>query len=112
MNNITEKIAAVLNEQSFYDENKDLGNPAEIIEAIQSKVPEATSEDIDLFLTRISEQIQRENGELMEDDLDEVAGGFGITITVAGVVTAVKIAAAAGTVIGGALWYWKHRKCI
>ena len=107
-----EKLTALLSEQSFFEEYKDLGNPDEIIAAIQSKVPEATADEIDQVLTAVSSTLLQENGELSEDDLDDVAGGFAVTITVAGVITAVKIAAAAGTVIGGAVWYWKHRKCV
>lgn len=110
MNTVMDKLAAVLGEQAFYDEYKNVQDPDEIIAAIQNKVPEATKEEIDQFLTCVSEQLQNENGELNEADLENVAGGFAITLTVAGVITAVKCCAAAGALIGAAVWYWKNRK--
>lgn len=108
---IAEKLNVVLSDRSFYEENKNLQSHDEIIQAIQCKVPDATAEEIDQYLTLVSEQLQQDNAELSETELDAVAGGFGVTITVATVITAVKYGAAAGTVIGGALWYWKHRNC-
>lgn len=108
---VMEKLAAVLSEQSFYEENKNLATPEAVTAVLMEKVPEATAEDIDQFMTTVSEQLLGE-GELNEGDLENVAGGvIGITITVAGVVACVKAAAAVGTVIGGVAWYWKHRKC-
>lgn len=108
-NTMMEKMATILSDQAFYDEYKDLQNPDDIISAIQSKVPEASAEEIDQFLAYISKQLQSENGELSEIDLESVAGGFAITLTVAGVITAVKCCAAAGALIGAAVWYWKNR---
>ena len=110
--NVMEKLAAVLSEQSFYEEYKDLATPEAVTAVLMEKVPEATAEDIDRFMTEVSTQLLGEN-ELNEGELDQVAGGvFTITITVAGVVACVKGAAAVGTVVGGVVWYWKHRKCI
>lgn len=112
MSNTMNKLNALLSDPSFYEENKNLNTPEEIIKAIQVKVPEATAEEIDQLLSAVSEQLQRKDEELRDEDLESVAGGFAITLTAAGVITAVKFAAAAGTVIGGAIWYWKHRNCI
>lgn len=109
MDNIKERLIAILSDEAFYEEYKDLQESGDIISAIQSKVPEATVEEIDQFLTYISEQLQNENGELKEADLENVVGGFAITLTVGGVITAVKCCAAAGALIGAAVWYWKHR---
>lgn len=109
MANITEKLAALLSNQAFYEEFKNLQSPGEIIAAIQSKVPDATLEEIDQFLSYISDLLQQDNSELNENDLENVTGGFAITLTVAGVLTAVKCCAAAGALIGAAVWYWNNR---
>jgi len=111
--NAVEKIIAVLSEQSFFEENKDLATPEAITAAILEKVPEATAEDVDMVMTHVSNQLQQ--GELTEDNLDNVAGGalgaLAAWFTVDLVLKCVGAAAATGTVIGGACWYWKHRKC-
>lgn len=112
MTNVMDKLTEVLSNEAFYMENKDLEKPEEIIAAIQNEVPEATAEEIDELLTRVSEMVNRDDEELTMDDLEAVAGGFSITLTMATVGTVLKIAAGAGTVIGGVMWYWKHRKCI
>lgn len=112
MSDTMNKLNALLSDPSFYEENKNLKNPEEIIKAIQVKVPEATAEEIDQLLSSVSEQLQQREEALNDEELESVAGGFAVTITAAGVIAAVKFAAAAGTVIGGAIWYWKHRKCI
>ena len=112
MMNVMDKLTAVLSNEKFYMDNKNLKDPAEIIAAIQQEVPEATAEEIDELLTKVSEMVQRDDEELQEEDLVAVAGGFGITLTVATVATVLKVAVGAGTIIGGVIWYWKHRKCL
>ena len=63
-------------------------------------------------LAFISKQLQKkEDCELSSEDLDNVAGGFAITLTVTTVLAIVGGASATGAAIGGAIWYWKHRKC-
>ena len=86
-----------------------MGDRDSIIHAIQSRVPEATREEIDTYLTTISSHLQME-GDLSEEDLDQVAGG--IVITAAVIATALKCVATAATLgglIGGAIWYWKNK---
>lgn len=112
MMNVMDKLTAVLSNEKFYMDNKNLKDPAEIIATIQQEVPEATAEEIDELLTKVSEMVQRDDEELQEEDLVAVAGGFGITLTVTTVATVLKVAAGAGTIIGGVIWYWKHRKCL
>ena len=113
MKNVYEKIAEVLSDQSFYADNKDVKTPEELLAAVKQYVPEASNEEIDEILTQVSVQLNKENGELTEDDLDDVAGGvFTVAITVAGIVTAVKYAAAIGAAAGTLYWYYKHRKCL
>ena len=111
MSDTMNKLNALLSEPSFYEENKDLKNPEEITKAIQVKVPEATAEEIDQLLSSVSEQLQHPDEGLNDEELESVSGGFAVTITAACVIAAVTFAAGAGTVIGGAIWYWKHRNC-
>ena len=110
-NTVFEKLSAVLSQKSFYEANEAVATAEELVALLQREVPEATAEEIDLFLTKVSENLMGENEELSENDLDTVAGGFTITITVAGVCAFVKGAAIVGTAVGGAIWYYKHRKC-
>lgn len=112
MNNVViGKMAALLSDKSFYEKNEDVATNEDIIAVIQREVPEATKEEIDQFLTMVSEQLQCEGNELSEEELDNVAGGFAITLTVTGVCAFIKGAAVVGTAIGTAVWYYKHRKC-
>ena len=111
MNDVISQIAAVLSEQSFFEEYGDLEKQEDIIAAIQTKVPEATAEEIDACLTSISTVLQREQDELDESDLDDVAGGIVITLAVIGTACkCVALAATVGGLAGGAIWYWKNRK--
>lgn len=110
-NTVMEKLGVLLTDKAFYENNKDVATPEEIIAVIQREVPEATTEEIDQFLTMVSEQLQREGNELSEEELDDVAGGFAVTLTVAGVCAFIKGAAVVGGAIGTAVWYYKHRNC-
>ncbi len=105
---INEKLTELLSNEAFFAEHKDLADPEAIISTIQNAVPEATREEIDAFLTQVSKAVSNES-ELQENELENVAGGFAITLTAAGVITALKVSAAAGTAIGAAVWYWQNR---
>lgn len=108
---VTSQIFAVLSENSFYEENRDLEKREDIIEAIRAKVPEATSEEIDFCLTNISSTLLQENDALSETELDDVSGGIVITLAVIGTACkCVALAATVGGLIGGAIYYWKNRK--
>ena len=110
--NMYEKIGQALSDPQFYEDNKHLENHEEIISAVQAKVPEATYDEIDNFLNKVSDTMQRNNTEdLKEEDLENVAGGIVVTAAVIGVVCkCVGVALTAGGVIGSAIWYWKNRK--
>lgn len=108
---VTEKLGILLSGETFYEKYKDVATSEEIIAVIQHEVPEATAEEIDQFLTMVSEHLQSTEGELSEADLENVAGGFAVTLTVAGVCTFIKGAAVVGTAVGTLVWYYKHRKC-
>lgn len=106
---IIEKIATALNNDAFFEENKDINNPDELISVIKAKVPEATNDEIDAFLTQVSEYLNKD-GELNEDDLDTVVGGvFTVTITFIGVCKLVGACAAVGGAVGTTIWYYKNR---
>ena len=111
----TEDIARVLCDPSFYEEFAMLEDHQDIIRAVQSRVPEATGEEIDAMLSEVSERLNAQSGEaddiLTEDDLEHVAGGIVVTVAVIGaVVKCLTISATVGGIIGGAIWYWKNRK--
>lgn len=109
---VSEKVLAVLAQEQFYDKNRDLSEQDQIIVAIKEMVPDVTEEEIDDTLAFISKQLQKkEDCELSSEDLDNVAGGFAITLTVTTVLAIIGGASATGAAIGGAIWYWKHRKC-
>lgn len=109
---VSEKVLALLAQEQFIEKNRDLGEQDQIIAAIKEMIPDVTEEEIDNTLAFISSQLQKENDcELSSEDLDNVAGGFGITLTVTTVLAIIGAASATGTAIGGAIWYWKHRKC-
>lgn len=110
-NIIMERMGALLREKAFYENNQNVETAEELVSAIQREVPEATVEEIDQFLTMVSEQLQHEESELSESELDNVAGGFAITLTVAGVCAFIKGAAIVGGAVGTLYWYYKHRKC-
>lgn len=108
----SEKVLALLAQEEFVDKNRDLSDQNQIIAAIKEMVPDVTEEEIDDTLAFISEQLKKEEGcELSTEDLDRVAGGFAITLTVTTVLAIIGAASATGAAIGGAIWYWKHRKC-
>lgn len=106
---VEEKILGILSDENFYKANQNLSDPDDIIKAIIAAVPEATEEEIDAILSKVSEVLQKDNNELSEEDLDFVAGG--IVLTVSTVLAVLGAAGAAGGAIGGAIWYWRHRKC-
>lgn len=108
---VMEKISALLSDKAFYETYKDVASAEELLAAVQKEVPEATPEEIDLFLSEVSEQLQGGEEELSESELENVAGGFAITITVAGVCAFIKGAAIVGGAVGTLYWYYKHRKC-
>ena len=111
MNEMELKISEVLSNQEFYEENKNLEKQEDIIAAIQAKVPGATAEEIDSYLTMISTVLQKDEAALSEEDLDNVAGGIIITTAVIGTVcTCIGTAITVGGLVGGAIWYWKNRK--
>lgn len=111
MTEMEKKISEVLSNQEFYENNKDLEKHEDIIAAVQEKVPEATAEEIDAYMTMISTVLQKENEDLSEEDLDNVAGGIVITTAVIGTVcTCIGTSITVGGLIGGAIWYWKNRK--
>ena len=109
--NIYDEIGKALTDSHFYEENKDLDDRDEIIKAVQSRVPEASAEDVDVFLTQVSETLQKENSDVLsEEDLEDVSGGLVVTIAVIGVVCkCIAGALVAGGAIGTAIWYWKNR---
>lgn len=111
MNSIQECILEVLGNPSFYDENRNVDNPDDLVAAIKKMVPEASVEQIDEVLMTVSKQLQTEDDELFEADLNNVAGGFAVTITVAGVCAVIKGAVAVGAAAGTIYWYYKHRNC-
>lgn len=108
---ISERVLVLLAQEEFIEKNRDLSDQNQIIAAIKEMVPDVTEEEIDNTLAFISEQLQKKDCELSFEDLDNVAGGFGITLTVGTVLAIIGAASATGAAIGGALWYWKHRKC-
>jgi hypothetical protein len=108
---VMEKIGAVMSEPGFYEKYKDVATAEELLAAVKQEVPEATVEEIDQFLTKVSEQLQDNAEELSESDLENVAGGLAITFTVAGVCAVIKGAAVVGGAVGTLYWYYKHRNC-
>ena len=114
MNEHITAIGELLSDPSFYEVNKDLDKPEDIIAAIQAKVPGATEEEIDGFLTTISATLQSQGapeGELTEESLEDVAGGIIVTAAVVGAVCkCIGTAVTVGGVIGGCIWYWQNRK--
>lgn len=109
---VMEKIGALLSDKAFYETYKNVATAEELLAAVQKEVPEATAEEIDQFLTKVSEQLQGGEAELSENELENVAGGFGITLTVAGVCAFIKGAAVVGGAVGTLYWYYKHRNCV
>lgn len=108
---IMERIGAVLSEKAFYEAYENVTTPEDLVAAVQQKVPEATVEEIDQFLTKVSEQLQSNEAELSENELENVSGGVAITLTVAGVCAFIKGAAVVGGAAGTLYWYYKHRNC-
>lgn len=109
---VSEKVLALLAQEQFIEKNRDLSEQDQIIAAIKEMIPDVTEEEIDNTLAFISSQLLEEKDcELSSEDLDNVAGGFGITLTVTTVLAIIGAASGTGAAIGGAIWYWKHRKC-
>lgn len=109
--NIQDKIVEIISEEGFYEKYANV-EPEVIFKDIQEKVPEATIDDIGKVMAYMSTQVNGDT-DLSEEALDDVAGGFAITITAATIGTAITVAkacAGAGAVIGAAYWYYKNRK--
>jgi len=98
---INEKLNALLADPAFYQEGKDVTSVEDFVELLKKHDVELTVEEADAVLAQLGMLIAQQNGELSEDDLDNVAGGI-VKILIGGLAVTVK-GAAAGAVLGAGL---------
>lgn len=81
-----EKLNALFANNEYIEKIKGLDNIDGIYEAVVAEIPEVTKEELTAFLTAISERMH--TGEISEDELENVSGGFGWAALGAGIVVA------------------------
>ena len=78
MTNI-EKLSALFSKENFFEVNKDVASAEEILQIVHKEYPDITAEELDDYLRELSAEMHKldgEDGELKEDDLENVAGGI------------------------------------
>jgi lactobin A/cerein 7B family class IIb bacteriocin len=81
MTNI-EKLSALFSKEDFFEVNKNAASVEEILQIVHKEYPEITEEELYAYLQELSAQMHKldgADGELKEDELENVAGG-GITL--------------------------------
>lgn len=78
-----EKLNELFSDAGYVDSIKDLDNMADIYKAVSSEIPDLTEDDLSQYLHAISKAMSED--ELSEDDLDNVAGGFGWAALLGGI---------------------------
>lgn len=109
---INEKLNTLFSEKAFY-ESHDFSSLDALYTQVVAEIPELTKDDLAAYLAVIGKALEEANGEISEDELDNVAGGaIGLTtLIVAGCV--IGLAGWAGSKVGPAIGeaiYWATKK--
>lgn len=106
MNNKTERLNEILGDKEFLEANKNLDDFESVFEVVHAIDTEISREELSEYLELIS--IHMGNGEILEENLEGVVGGGGLTLSVA--LTLIGSCYAAGYAIGEFIYNWKTRK--
>ena len=82
MTNI-DKLNELFANDEYIQSIKDLDNMAAIYASVSAKIPGVTEEELSEYLTAVSKAMAA--GEISENDLDNVSGGFGWAALGAGI---------------------------
>lgn len=108
---VNDKLNALFSEKEFLEAS---GASFDALYAdVVSRIPEVTKEDLAEYVIAVGKAIDKNNGELSEDALDDVAGGITLlAIVVGGVIIGVSAYAGAkvGPWIGEAIYYARYGK--
>ncbi len=105
--NIEQKLNQLFADRTYVEKISDLSELDDIFAAVSADVPGLTREELDRYLTKVSESLETaDETELNEEALDQVAGGV-IWETVAAVCAVITFCYCAGYAIGKAIKNWK-----
>lgn len=107
--NVEMKLNQLFANQGFLKVNKDLTSLDEIFDVVVKEIPEITKVELDNYLTSLSEAMEKNSDdELDEAVLENVSGGaiLETLATAAGIIT---FAYGAGFAIGSAIKKWRNR---
>lgn len=100
---IQEKIKSILADEEFVSNLSSLEEPEDVRKAFEDRGVELSVEDITKMRDILAKNAENPDGELSEDELEDVAGGELITIcTLIGV--------AIGGAVGGGLFFSRIRR--
>ena len=107
--NKTEKLNELFASAEFLEANKDLNNLEDVYEATRALIPDLSKEELSAYLENVSMNMQ--NGEVSEEDLENVAGGGILAVAggIAAVCGAIRGCYAVGTGIGKFIYNISHR---
>lgn len=110
MKNIEERLNELFGETDFLERNADKGNFDEIYAAVCAEIPDVKRDELESYLIAVSKAM--DVGEVPENELDNVAGGFSLlaacaTITAVGGVIAIFYKG--GKAIGEFIYNLKHK---
>lgn len=74
--NINEKLNALLADPAFYEEGKDVASVEDFVKLLHGHDITVTEEEADAVLAQLGMLIAQQNGELSEEELGMVAGGY------------------------------------
>ena len=107
--NTIDRLNKLFSDKAFLEANKDRVTLEEIHEAVVAVEPGITAEELDQYLLSVSEALT-EQSELSADELDNVAGGAVVTLSLATAAAIIGGAYAVGLAIGEGIAHWKNRK--
>ena len=106
--NDNERLNRVFTEE-FITKNKNIDNIDDLYDAVLAVDPEISRESYDAYVSKLSKAMHNE-GELNEDDLEDVAGGAIDWAVVGGVAALLGLCYKGGEAIGKGIYYLTHRK--
>lgn len=101
------KLNKLFSDKNYVESIKDLSTLDEIFDAVIKEIPELKKEELDDYLSRVSDAMnESEDGELAENVLEDVSGGA-VLETLAAAAGIITFCYGAGYAVGTAIKKWR-----
>ena len=104
-----DRLNKLFSDKAFLEANKDKVTLDEIHGAVVAVEPDITKEELDQYLLQVSEAMAGQT-ELSADELDNVAGGAVVTLSIGLAAGIIAGAYGVGLAIGEGIAHWRNRK--